>query len=164
MYRNLLDEERLKINPLFSSKSNEWSTPDYFFNALDAEFHFTLDPCATIENHKCLKYYTKEDDGLSKDWFNDIVFMNPPYGRDIRYWIEKAYRESINGATVVCLIPARTDTLYWHNYVSKASEIRFVKGRLKFGKGEGCATFPSAVVIFNDTWYTRTEFKHIDCK
>ena len=127
-------------------------TPQKFYEKLNDEFHFTLDPCSTHENHKCDKYYTQEDDGLSQDWSNEVVFMNPPYGREIKYWIQKAYEESLKGATVVCLIPARTDTTYWHNYIfGKASEVRFVKGRLKFGDGKNSAPFPSAVIVFDNS-------------
>lgn len=133
----------------FSSKSNEWTTPQYLFDELNEEFNFTLDPCATDENAKCSKYFTIEDDGLSKDWSNDVVFMNPPYGRGIKKWIKKAYEESLNGATVVCLIPARTDTTYWHDFIfDKADDIKFLKGRLKFGNGKNSAPFPSAIVIY----------------
>ena len=135
----------------YSSKTNEWSTPQDFFDELDKEFNFTLDPCATSENAKCTKYFTVEDDGLKQDWSNDIVFMNPPYGRDIKYWIKKAYEESLNGATVVCLIPSRTDTAYWHNYIfGKADDIRFIKGRLKFGGSKNPAPFPSAIIVFKE--------------
>lgn len=134
----------------FSSKTDLWSTPQDFFNKLDDEFNFTLDPCATPDNAKCHKYFTIEDDGLAQDWSNDIVFMNPPYGRAIRHWIKKAHDESKKGAIVVCLIPARTDTSYWHEYVIGGSaEVRFIKGRLKFGGSSNSAPFPSAVVIFN---------------
>lgn len=133
----------------FSSKSNEWTTPQYLFDELNEEFNFTLDPCATDENAKCSKYFTIEDDGLSKDWSNDVVFMNPPYGREIKKWIKKAYEESLNGATVVCLIPARTDTTYWHDFIfDKTDDIKFLKGRLKFGNSKNSAPFPSAIVIY----------------
>ena len=133
----------------YSSKTNEWSTPQDFFDELDKEFNFTLDPCATSENAKCNKYFTVEDDGLKQDWSNDVVFMNPPYGREIKYWVQKAFEESLKGATVVCLIPARTDTTYWHNYIfGKADDIRFIKGRLKFGGSKNPAPFPSAIIIY----------------
>ncbi|PTK72356.1 adenine methyltransferase [Staphylococcus haemolyticus] len=133
----------------YSSKTNEWATPQNLFDELDDEFNFTLDPCATDENTKCSNYFTIEDDGLSKDWSNDVVFMNPPYGREIKKWIKKAYEESLNGATVVCLIPARTDTTYWHDYIfGKADDIRFLKGRLKFGDSKNSAPFPSAIVVY----------------
>ena len=102
------------MNVHFSSKTDMWSTPQEFFNDLNKEFNFTLDPCATKENAKCDKFYTINEDGLSKDWSNEVVFMNPPYGRGISSWIEKASKED---ATVVCLIPARTDTRWWHDYV-----------------------------------------------
>jgi len=131
---------------LFSSKSNEWTTPNDFYEELNKEFNFTLDPCCTKENAKCSKYFTKEDDGLEQDWSKDIVFMNPPYAREIKHWVKKAYEESLKGATVVCLIPARTDTSYWHDYCFKG-DVRFLRGRLKFSN-KGSAPFPSAVVIF----------------
>src|SRR5690625_1469341 len=133
----------------YSSASNEWSTPQCFFDRLDSEFRFTLDPCSDGDNAKCLRYFTQEDDGLAQDWGSEIVFMNPPYGRVIGEWIQKAYEESQVGATVVALIPARTDTRYWHEYVMKAREIRLIKGRLRFGDGRNSAPFPSAVVIFD---------------
>lgn len=133
----------------YSSKTNEWSTPQDFFDELDKEFNFTLDPCATSENAKCTKYFTVEEDGLKQEWSNDVVFMNPPYGREIKYWVKKAYEESLKGATVVCLIPSRTDTAYWHNYIfGKADDIRFIKGRLKFGGSKNPAPFPSAIIIY----------------
>ena len=133
----------------YSSKTNEWSTPQDFFDELDKEFNFTLDPCSTSENAKCAKYFTVEDDGLKQDWSNDVVFMNPPYGREIKHWIKKAYEEHIKDATVVCLIPSRTDTTYWHDYIfGKASDIRFLRGRLKFGDSKNSAPFPSAVIIY----------------
>lgn len=133
----------------YSSKSNEWATPQKLFDELNEEFNFTLDPCATDENAKCNKHFTIEDDGLSKDWSKDVVFMNPPYGREIKKWIKKAYEESLNGATVVCLIPARTDTTYWHDFIfDKADDIRFLKGRLKFGNSKNSAPFPSAIVVY----------------
>jgi len=133
----------------YSSKSNEWATPQNLFDELNDEFNFTLDPCATDENAKCSKYFTIEDDGLSKDWSNEVVFMNPPYGREIKKWIKKAYEESLSGATVVCLIPARTDTAYWHDFIfDKADDIRFLRGRLKFGNSKNSAPFPSSIVVY----------------
>src|SRR5690606_15453380 len=96
----------------------------------------------------CKKHFTIEDDGLKQDWSKDIVFMNPPYGNEQKLWIKKAYEESLKGATVVCLIPARTDTIAWHTYIFNKAEIRFLKGRLKFGDGKNPAPFPSAVVIY----------------
>ena len=135
---------------LFSSKTGEWATPQEFFNKLDWRFgKFTLDPCATNDNHKAKKYYTLEDNGLAQDWEGETVFVNPPY-RNLSEWVEKGYRESQKDDTkVVMLIPARTDTKYWHKYVMRASEIHFIKGRLKFGDSKNSAPFPSAVVVFN---------------
>ncbi len=133
----------------YSSKSDEWETPQELFDRLAAMFGpFTLDPCATPENAKCKKFYTIVDDGLAQDWTDERVFMNPPYGRVIAKWIEKAYCASLKGAMVVCLIPARTDTAYWHDYVMKAHEIILLRGRVRFVGGKSCAPFPSAVVVF----------------
>ncbi len=136
----------------FSSKSADWETPQGFFDKLNKKYHFTLDPCATAQSAKCATYFTEKDDGLNQSWEGHTVFMNPPYGREIKNWIEKAYRESQKAdTTVVCLIPSRTDTKYWHEYCMKAREIHFVKGRLKFGGSKNAAPFPSAVVVFSST-------------
>lgn len=132
---------------LFSSKSNEWETPQKFFDELNKEFHFTLDPCATPENAKCKKYYTQEENGLLKSWENEVVFCNPPYGRELCKWVEKAYKEAEKGATVVMLIPARTDTQYFHDYIYHKHEVRFLKGRLHFNDSKHVAPFPSIVVV-----------------
>lgn len=131
----------------FSTTTDEWATPQWLFDALDAEFGFTLDPCATSQNAKCKKYYTRTEDGISQDWGDQVVFMNPPYGRTIERWIRKAFESAHSGATVVCLLPARTDTHWWHRYVTRG-EIRFFSGRLRFGDSRNSAPFPSAVVIF----------------
>lgn len=132
---------------LFSSKSDEWSTPQWLFDELNAEFHFTLDACATEENHKCDKYYTKKQDGLKQNW-GGVVFCNPPYSK-IGKWVEKAYYEGCKDNTVVVLlIPSRTDTKYFHNYILHRSEIRFIKGRITFGESVNHAPFPSMIVIF----------------
>jgi DNA N-6-adenine-methyltransferase (Dam). len=130
----------------FSSKTDEWPTPQDFFDRLNEEFHFTLDVCATPENAKCPRYYTKRENGLLQKW-EGVCWMNPPYGREIRQWVKKAYESALDGATVVCLLPARTDTSWWHDYCMKG-EIRFVRGRLKFGDASENAPFPSAVVVF----------------
>lgn len=134
---------------LLSSNTNEWSTPRAFYAALDAEFHFNLDPCSTRENRKCAKYFTVEDDGLKQDWGGYRVFCNPPYGREIADWVRKCSEEAKKPDTlVVMLIPARTDTAYFHDYIyNRAREIRFVRGRLHFNEA-GPAPFPSMVVIF----------------
>ena len=139
---------------MFSSKSDMWGTPTTFFEKLNRTYKFTLDACANKENRKCEKYYTIEDDGLSKSWRNEVVFVNPPYS-DVGKWVAKAYYESTNnGATVVMLIPSRTDTKYWHDYIMyAANKIYFIKGRLKFENGSHkvshAAPFPSAVVVFD---------------
>ncbi len=135
-------------NSLFTSQTDLWATPQDFFDKLNKEFKFELDVCAIEENAKCEKYFTPEIDGLKQEW-NGNVWMNPPYGRSIGTWMKKAYESSLDGAMVVCLIPARTDTKWWHEYCMKG-EIRFIKGRLKFGGSKNSAPFPSAVVIFSD--------------
>jgi site-specific DNA-methyltransferase (adenine-specific) len=133
---------------LFSSATDEWPTPQRTFDELNAEFSFDLDPCSTDENAKCYRHFTAEEDGLSQDWGTSRVFMNPPYGSAIGKWMRKAYQSSRAGALVVCLVPSRTDTAWWHNYAMKASEIRYIRGRLKFGSAKNAAPFPSAIVIF----------------
>jgi site-specific DNA-methyltransferase (adenine-specific) len=145
---------------MFSSKSNDWSTPQHFFDQLQEQFgEFTLDPCSNSSNYKVKNHFTERDDGLKQSWAGHNVFMNPPYGRVIKDWLKKAYEESqVSGTTVVALIPARTDTRYWHNYVMKGEAVYFVKGRLKFGNGENSAPFPSAVVVFKKNLH---DFPHI---
>ena len=135
----------------FSSERDNWETPQNFFDKLNEEFGFTLDVCAEDDTAKCEKYYTKKDDAFTKKW-KGVCWMNPPYGRGIGVWLEKAYETSQNESTVVCLIPSRTDTKWWHDYVMQAAEIRFVKGRLKFDGHKNSAPFPSAVVVFKMFW------------
>ena len=132
-----------------SSKNLGWETPQNWFNYLDLEFGFTLDPCCQHETAKCKKHYTPDEDGLAQSWAEERVFMNPPYGREIGAWMEKAYREcKDNQALVVCFVPARVDTNWWHSWADKASEIRFPKGRVKFQGADNGAPFPVAIVIF----------------
>lgn len=143
---------------MFSSATDLCSTPQDYFDKLDAEFYFTLDVCATDENAKCVCYYTKEIDGLEQSWqvAEGSIWMNPPYGREIPKWIACAHKASLDGATVVCLLPARTDTAAWHNYIwdentndwRSGVEGRFIRGRLKFGGLKNSAPFPSVVIIF----------------
>ena len=141
--------EGIKIHKYvqFDSLSIEWATPQDFYDKLDQEFGFELDVCSTIENAKCSKFYTKAEDGLKQEWAG-VCWCNPPYGREIKHWMKKAYESSLKGATVVCLIPARTDTQWWHDYVIHAKEIRYVKGRLKFGGATNSAPFASIVAVF----------------
>lgn len=131
---------------LFTSRTDEWETPKDFFDTMNKEFHFNLDVCATKVNEKCEKYYTKKENGLCQQWHGNC-WMNPPYGREIGKWMKKALEASKEGALVACLVPARTDTAWWHEYAMKG-EIRFIRGRLKFGGSQNSAPFPSAVVIF----------------
>lgn len=134
---------------LLTSTTPEWATPADFFQELDREFRFDLDPCATKDNAKCADYFTKEQDGLAQDWGGRRVFCNPPYGRELPRWVRKCYEESRKGALVVMLIPARTDTAYFHDYIyHKAKEVRFIRGRLHFNGHRNAAPFPSMVVIF----------------
>lgn len=141
---------------LLSSKKMDYCTPQEFYDQLDAEFHFVLDAAASVESAKCPVYYTPETDGLKKSWDvsgGGAVFCNPPYGREIGKWVRKAYDESKNGMTIVLLIPARTDTSYFHDYIYGVAEIRFLRGRLHFtdesGKRYPPAPFPSMVVVYN---------------
>lgn len=130
---------------LFTSNTDQWATPQDFFDKLNDEFNFTLDVCADDTNHKCDKYFTKEQDGLVQDWGREVVWCNPPYGREIGKWVERCSKHK---GVAVMLLPARTDTRWFHDYIYKKSRIRFIKGRLKFGDSNNSAPFPSMVVIF----------------
>lgn len=138
-----------KFKGLFMSQRLDWRTPQEVFDKLDQEFDFKLDPCADLE-HSLKPTITnmRGNVGLTLSWHGP-AFMNPPYGREIGKWLKKAYEESLDGITIVCLIPSRTDTKWWHEYVMKATEIRFIRGRLKFDGQKNSAPFPSAVVVFD---------------
>ena len=134
-----MNDKAIKYKGLFMSASCHWSTPKDLYEALDQEFHFDFDPCPISDN---------DIDGLLKEWSGIRIFCNPPYGRNLGKWIDKAYNESQQGKLVVLLIPSRTDTRWWHAYIMKADELRFLKGRLKFGGSKNSAPFPSVIVIF----------------
>lgn len=148
-YRLREAERRAKRPPkvYHLSQTVEWATPQALFDTYNAEFGFTLDVCATLANAKCSRYFTAQDDGLAQSWTGEVCWMNPPYGTTIGRWIRKAYESAQAGATVVCLIPARTDTRWWHQYVAHG-EIRFHPGRITFVGARNPAPFPNAVVIF----------------
>lgn len=129
-------------------KRDDWATPQVLFDELNAEFHFTLDPCASEFNHKCERYFTKDQNGLAQSWDGETVFCNPPYGRVLTHWVRKA---SESNATTVMLIPARTDTKWFHDYIYNQHETRFIKGRIKFVGAKNNAPFPSMVVVFRRT-------------
>ena len=133
---------------LFTSNSDDYGTPQKLFDELNAEFNFDVDVCASASNAKCRRYFSVEENGLVQDWSKfKTCYMNPPYGRQIINWIQKAYESSLKGSTVVCLLPARTDTKWFHEYCLKG-EIRFLRGRLKFNDGKNSAPFPSMIVVF----------------
>ena len=136
---------------LYSSRSEEWATPPRFFATLDTEFGFTLDPCATRRNAKCRNFHTRAENGLLQDWVAHVVFCNPPYGRNIGEWAKKCYLASQAGATVVLLVHSRTDTRFFHDWIYGKAELRFVRGRLKFGDGRQSAPFPSLVAVYRPT-------------
>lgn len=134
---------------MFSSKTDEWSTPQDLFDKLNEEFHFDLDVCANESNHKCALYYNREQDGLKMTWKDHVVWCNPPYGREIGKWVKKAYFENkAHGTTIVMLLPARTDTKWFHNYVLWKAHVRFIQGRLKFGGCRNSAPFPSMLAVY----------------
>ncbi len=135
------------METMFSSSTPEWATPQWLFDILNSRYHFTLDACATEENHKVDNYFTPNQDGLKQKWWGR-VYCNPPYGREIGKWIKKA---SESDCLVVMLLPARTDTQYFHDFIYKKKnvEIEFLKGRLKFNDGKNPAPFPSMIVVFN---------------
>lgn len=140
----------MKTEVFFSCKTDQWETPQDFFDQLDNEFHFTLDPCADETNHKCERYFTKEQDGLQQDWSGETVFCNPPYGRKVGKWVEKCFREVYQGSCkcAVLLLFANTDTRWFHDWIYHKAEVRFIKGRLKFGGGRVNSPKPSMVVIY----------------
>ena len=129
---------------MFSSKTDKWATPQDFFDKLNNEFKFQLDVCADENNHKCARFFTKEQDGLLQEWGGARVWCNPPYGRGVEEWIKKCSKCDL----AVMLLPARTDTKWFHEYIYGKAEIRFVRGRLKFGNQKNSAPFPSMVVVF----------------
>jgi len=144
--------ERKRLNRgLFTSHRGDWATPAELFRELDGEFGFELDVCATAANAKCSAFFSPEVDGLQQLW-RGKCWMNPPYGRNIGLWMAKAYRSSLVGATVVCLVPSRTDTRWWHEWAMRG-EIRFLEGRLRFVGAPSSAPFPSAVVVFRPKTY-----------
>lgn len=131
---------------MFSSERQNWETPQWLFDWLNERYRFDIDVCATPENAKCARYFTPEQDGLRQKWAG-ACWMNPPYGREIAAWVAKAYDEARDGATVVCLLPARTDTRWWHDYCAHG-EITFLRGRLRFVGAKAGAPFPSVIVVF----------------
>ncbi len=136
---------------LKSSKTDKWETPQALFDQLDAEFRFNLDACADETNHKCPLYFDRAQDGLAQSWAGYRVWCNPPYGRAVGDWVKKAYletRDGVLGTVCVMLVASRTDTQWWHEYAMKATEIRFISGRVKFGDSQNGAPFPSAVLVF----------------
>ena len=142
-----MDDLNTKV--LFSSKAEKWATPQDFFDKLNDEFHFTLDAAASPDNAKCANYFTEEQDGLAQSWEGHTVWCNPPYCRKTGLWVKKAYEEhQRTGCTVVMLLPSRTDVRWFHDYILGKAEIRFIKGRLKFGGNKNSAPFPSIVVIY----------------
>jgi len=158
-----MNGEQMNTKALFSSQSDEWETPQELFDRLNGVYWFTLDPCCQVYNAKCPKFYTQKDDGLSKDWCGETVFVNPPYGRSIGKWVKKCHDEAQLGCRIVMLIPARTDTTWFHNYLYKKPNVKieFIRGRLKFVNRQlpswnehgdyklSGAPFPSMLVYFN---------------
>jgi phage N-6-adenine-methyltransferase len=139
------------LNVLFSHKSDNWATPQWLFDKLNKNYNFTLDPCASQDNAKCSKFYTESDNGLTKSYTNETVFVNPPYSKTYD-WVFKAFHESLRGdTTIVMLLPARTDTKWFHEFCLDpilVKSVTFIKGRLKFGGHKNSAPFPSMVVEF----------------
>ena len=136
------------------NRTYEWETPDALFKELDAEFHFTLDACASPKNAKCERYYTVYDDALHKDWSGEVVFMHPPCGHRISKWVEKACLESSEGTTVVCLLPARTDADWWHD-IAMQGEVRFIRGKIRFAGCKTLSPYAHAIVIFRNSELSR---------
>lgn len=148
---SVLNGMRAKNNGRYNGNGRHWATPPEVFEPLDDEFNFTLDPCATPENAKCARFFTEADDGLSKDWSRDRVFMNPPYGREIYPWTKKAREEAERGALVVGLVPASTDLKWWHDDIVGRAEVRYIRGRVRFltgGPYRASGFFASVIVVW----------------
>lgn len=142
--------KRMNRSVYSSSKTDDWATPQDVFDLLNDSFHFTLDPAASESNHKCSRYFTKKQDGLKQSWKDEVVFCNPPYGREIGKWVKKAWEEHQNNhVKIVMLLPARTDTKWFHEYIYHKADIEFIKGRLKFGTSKNSAPFPSMIVVYD---------------
>ena len=137
-----------KVSVHFSSKKMDWATPPELFQELDEKYNFEVDVCATAENAKVETFFDPETNGLDQTWAPRTCWMNPPYGRDIVKWMKKAFDESEKGALVVCLVPSRTDTAWWHDYAMQG-KVQFLRGRLRFVGAPSTAPFPSAVVVFH---------------
>jgi site-specific DNA-methyltransferase (adenine-specific) len=150
---------------MFSNNTDMWATPQEFYDGLNKRYNFTLDPCATAQNTKCPKFFTEQDNGLTQDWSGNTVYVNPPYS-NVKAWVNKALIESRKpDTTVVMLVAARTDTKFFHDYCTKANQIFFIKGRLKFGGSTNSAPFPSMVVVFGgDTLYVPPKYGRMDSK
>lgn len=151
----LAGDNSMNKDAMFSTGKDDWRTPPELFKSLDDEFHFSLDPCCTHDSALCPRYFTEEVDGLAQDWGRENVFVNPPYSKS-KKWVRKAYESSLNGALVVMLLPARTDTKMFHQFIYDEQtwkprtgvELRLLRGRLKFVGAESSAPFPSMIVIF----------------
>lgn len=142
---------KAKNNGRYNGNGREWETPPELFAELDAEFNFTLDPCATAANAKCARFFTEEDNGLEQDWSGERVFMNPPYGREVYAWTRKAREEAATGALVVGLLPASTDLAWWHEDVVDHAEVRYIRGRVRFltgGPYRASGFFASVIVVW----------------
>lgn len=136
-------------NILFSSEKMDWGTPQDLFNKLNQKYNFTVDVASNDQNYKVKKHYTKKENGLKQNWSGERVWCNPPYGREIGKWLEKAYNTK---CLAVFLIPARTDTKWFHDFVYKKPNVtyEFIRGRLKFEGGKTSAPFPSMIVVYNN--------------
>lgn len=132
---------------LYSSEKMDWSTPVHLFERLNKEFRFTVDVCATAINTKCPTFFSPEENGLNKIW-TGTAWMNPPYGREIKHWVKKAFESSRADCVCVCLLPVRSDTRWWHDYIMRSSEIRLLEKRLSFEGAKNKAPFPAAIVVF----------------
>jgi phage N-6-adenine-methyltransferase len=148
----VLNGATARNNGRYNGNGREWQTPPEIFDPLNAEFNFTLDPCATTDSAKCARFFTEQDDGLSRSWAGERVFMNPPYGREIYAWTRKAREESVRGAAIVVgLLPASTDLAWWHDDVAGRAEIRYIRGRVRFltdGPYRASGFFASVVVVW----------------
>lgn len=149
--KSVVGAAKTRNNGRYNGNGRHWATPPEIFEPLNAEFGFTLDPCATPESAKCARYFTEEQNGLIQDWGREVVFMNPPYGKEIYAWTKKARAAADAGATVVGLLPASTDLAWWHEDIVGRASCRYIRGRVRFltgGKYRASGFSPSVVVIW----------------
>lgn len=149
---------------LFTSIRPDWETPRWLFQHFDERFHFTLDVCASAANAKCARYFTVQEDGMARPWAGERCWCNPPYGKEIGDWMWKAAAEADSALVITCLIPARTDTAWWHRHVARKAKVIFLRGRVRFEGAKGSAPFPSALAVYGELARALPAVEYVDLR